>query len=98
MRHSIKYWFFKLKYVVAFTVFLIFVGFVGESSCVNRWGQKQEISRLQEEIDEYDRKFEKDKQTLNALKNDPEAVKRVARSRYYMKTDDEDVFLIEEEE
>ena len=87
MRNSIKQWFFKLKYVIALLVFIVAIGFVGESSVVNRIGQQREISRLKGEIDEYNRKFEKDRQTLHALKNDVEAIKEVARSRYFMKTD-----------
>lgn len=98
MRSNIKYWFFKLKYIVALAVFVGFIGFVGESSIVNRIAQKQEISKLREEIDNYNRKFEQDKKVLNALKHDPEAVKEVARSRYYMKTDNEDIFIVEDDE
>lgn len=97
MRSSIKYWIFKLKYVVALAIFIGVIGFVGESSIVNRIGQQREISRLKGEIDEYNRRFEKDRKTLDALKHDPEAVKEVARSRYYMKTDNEDIFIVEEE-
>jgi len=98
MRSSIKQWFFKLKYVIALVIFIIAVGFVGESSIVNRISQQQEISRLKGEIDEYNRKFEQDKKTLHALKHDPEAVKEVARSRYFMKTDKEDIFIVEDDE
>lgn len=98
MKDSVKYWVFKLKYVVALAVFVGAIGFVGESSVVNRIGQQREISRLREEIGEYNRKFEQDKKTLEALKHDPEAVKEVARSRYYMKTDNEDIFIIEDDE
>ena len=74
------------------------IGFVGESSIVNRISQNQEISRLKSEIDEYNRRFEQDKKTLDALKHDPEAVKEVARSRYFMKTDNEDIFIVEDED
>ena len=35
---------------------------------------------------------------LKSLKSDPEALKKVARERYYMKTDDEDIFVIEDDE
>ena len=98
MRSSIKQWFFKLKYVIALAVFVIAIGFVGESSIMNRIGQQMEISRLKGEIDNYNRKFEQDKKTLNSLKNDPEAIKEVARSRYFMKTDNEDIFIVEEDE
>lgn len=98
MKISIKYWVFKLKYVVALVIFGGTIGFVGDSSVVNRIGQQQEISRLKGEIDEYNRKFNQDKKTLDALKNDPEAVKEVARSRYFMKTDNEDIFIVEDDE
>ncbi|MBR1667543.1 MAG: septum formation initiator family protein [Bacteroidaceae bacterium] len=98
MKSSIKYWIFKLKYVVALAIFVGVIGFVGETSLVNRIGQQQEISRLKSEIDDYNRKFEQDKKTLEALKHDIEAVKEVARSRYYMKTDNEDIFIVEDDE
>lgn len=95
MKRSTWFWVFKLKYVVAIAIFLGFIGFVGESSFINRIVQKQEISKLRGEIDEYTRKFNADKATLDALKNDPDAVKDIARRRYYMKADDEDIFIIE---
>lgn len=98
MKSNIKYWIFKLKYLVAFGVFLCAVFFVGESSIMNRCEQWSEIARLRGEIDEYNRKFEQDRSMLEALKHDTEAVKEVARSRYYMKTDDEDIFIIEGDE
>ncbi|MDO4738898.1 MAG: septum formation initiator family protein [Bacteroidales bacterium] len=97
MKNGIKHWIFKLKYVVALAIFIGVIGFVGESSLVNRIAQQQEISRLRAEIDEHNRKFEQDKKTLNALKYDEEAVRDVARSRYYMKSDNEDIFIVEDD-
>ena len=98
MKSNVKQWFFKLKYVVALLVFAAFIGFVGESSLMNRFAQQREISRLKGEIDEYNRKFAQDKKILDALKRDPEAVKEVARGRYFMKTDNEDIFIVEDDE
>lgn len=98
MKRSMFYWIFKLKYVVALAIFVVAIGFIGENSIVNRISQQREISKLKGEISEQDRKFEADKQVLEALKHDHEAVKEVARSRYYMKTDEEDIFIIEDEE
>ena len=98
MKESVKYWIFKLKYVVALAIFLGVITFVGDSWWLNRIVQKQEISKLKSEIDDYNRKFEQDKKTLDALKHDEKAIRDVARSRYYMKTDDEDIFIIEDNE
>jgi cell division protein FtsB len=87
-----------MKYVLAFAIFAIAITFFGESSLINRMSQKKEIDKLSTEIEEQQQKFKHDKETLNSLKNDPEALKRVARERYYMKAEDEDIFVIEDEE
>ncbi len=87
---------FKLKYVFAIGIFVLAIGFVGESSIVNRLSQKAEIAKLQGEIDSLERKFQEDKEVVTRLKRDNEAIKDVARERYFMKTPNEDVFVIEE--
>lgn len=74
------------------------IGFVGEHSLVDRIAQKNKIAQLEREIDIQIEQFQSDKEKLNKLKNDPEAVKQVAHEMYYMKTADEDVFVIEDEE
>ncbi|MBR2154045.1 MAG: septum formation initiator family protein [Bacteroidaceae bacterium] len=93
-----KYFLFKLKYVFVFLLFAVAITFFGESSLINRYAQQQEIAKLKGEIDAYQRKFNQDKATLNSLKSDPEALRRIARERYYMKTPDEDIFVIEDED
>jgi cell division protein FtsB len=87
-----------MKYLVAFAIFAIAITFFGESSLLNRLSQQKEIDQLSTEIEEQKQIFEQDKEMLNSLKNDPEALKKVARERYYMKADDEDIFVIEDEE
>ncbi len=98
MEQSVKRYLFRMKYVLAFAIFAIAITFFGESSLINRMSQKKEIDKLSTEIEEQQKKFKNDKETLNSLKNDPEALKRVARERYYMKAEDEDIFVIEDEE
>ena len=98
MEQSVKRYLFRMKYVLAFAIFAIAITFFGESSLINRMSQKKEIDKLSTEIEEQQQKFKNDRETLNSLKNDPEALKRVARERYYMKADDEDIFVIEDEE
>lgn len=98
MDQNVKRYLFRMKYVLAFAIFAIAITFFGESSLINRMSQKKEIDKLSTEIEEQQQKFKHDKETLNSLKNDPEALKRVARERYYMKAEDEDIFVIEDEE
>lgn len=98
MNNTVKHYLFKLKWVVAFAVFGVFIGLVGESSIVNRVEQWKEIARLQNEIENLERRFREEKAELERLKNDPDALQEVARERYLMKTEDEDIFVIEDVE
>jgi len=96
MERNFKQLLFHFKWLVAILIFVIFTGFVGENCVLNRIEQFQEKQRLQNEIDLYKQKFEEDRETLTKLKEDPDAIVEVARGRYYMKTDDEDIFIVED--
>lgn len=91
-RHSLSW----IKYAVATLIFAVSIGFVGENSVLRRIERKKEISELQQKIAEQQQRFAEDHQALERLKNDPEEVRRVAREHYYMKKDNEDVFIIED--
>lgn len=96
MNRNIKHILFHFKWFFATVIFVIFSGFVGESCMLNRWAQRREISRLKDEIETYQKKFNEDKKTIKRLKEDPEAIVEVARERYFMKTPQEDIFIIED--
>jgi cell division protein FtsB len=89
---------FKSKYPLTLIVFGVLIGFVGESSLVNRCSQKAEINRLETEIDSLNSRFEKDKKTLQQLNDNPEVIKEIAREKDFMSSKDEDVFVIYDEE
>jgi cell division protein FtsB len=97
MLNHIKNFIVKFKNVITVIVFGILIGFVGEHSLVERYKQRQEMKELQSEIDKYNSKFDSDKELLMRLKNNPEAIKDVARERYFMKKENEDIFIIEDE-
>ena len=97
MKHSLKHYLFKLKWPFAIIIFIVFTGFVGENCWIRRFEQKREISKLKGEIDEYNRKYNADKQVLNRIKTDPDATAEIARKRYMMKKADEDVFVFDDE-
>lgn len=69
------------------------VGFVDDNSCYNRYLRLQEIATLEEEIDMYRSLYEEDTRRLNALEV-YDNVERLAREKYLMKRDNEDVFII----
>lgn len=87
-----------LKYAVVIAVAVVVVGFVGENSVWSHFRNKQKISELQSEIRKYDQRYERDKQQLRKLDRDPKAIEKIARERYFMKTDDEDIFVLSDDE
>ena len=96
MGKLIKHFFLKYRFILVTVIFLLLISFVGDHSLVNRVKQKQEIARLKEQIQEQVDQYAKDKDMLEKLKTDPEAVKRIAHEKYYMKTDNEDIFVIQD--
>ena len=88
---------YSIKYMVALGIFIALIGFVGEHCLRERYKRKVEITELQMKIKEQRQKFNKDNKELERLKKDPEAVRKEAREKYFMKTSNEDVFIIEDE-
>ena len=94
MKHRIGHYLLKFKYIIALAVFFVMTGFVGETSWVNRLKCKEDIARLENEIAEQRRQFKADSVQLLKMKSDPEMIRQVAHERYFMKTSDEDVYII----
>lgn len=87
-----------LKYAVVVVVGVTLVGFMGENSVWSHMKNKRKISELQSEIETYTKRYERDKARLRRLDSDPKAIEEIARERYFMKTDDEDIFVLSDDE
>lgn len=88
----------RYKYIFVVTVFVLLVGVLDENSFWNRYQHQATIRELNSEIRMYTERYEHDTERLRELERDPEAIKKVARERYFMKMDDEDVFVFTEGE
>ena len=76
-------------------VFVIFIIFIDENSCVQRIKYDNEINRLRQEIaaqndttDYYNRRIEE-------LKSNKSVVEQIAREQYLMSKPNEDIYIIE---
>lgn len=83
------------KYMVVTVIFLVIIGFVDENSLIRRAKYKYEIMQLQDEINYYRDIYNKDTERMNELNSNPEAIEKIAREKYLMKTPDEDIFIFE---
>ena len=86
-----------LRYVVVAAAGVALVGFVGENSILAHMNNKERISDLQKEIDEYRGQYETNMSKLRRLETDPKAIVEIARERYFMKADDEDIFVLRDD-
>lgn len=83
-----------VKYALISIVGITLVGFVGENSLMSHLRNKQYISKLNDEIEEYNKRYARDMHQLKELNRNPKAIERIARERYFMKHADEDIFVL----
>ena len=69
-----------------------------ENSFLTRMKYDMQISDLEEQIDEYNSQYERDDQKLKELRRNPRAITKIARENYMMKADDEDIFVLSDDE
>ena len=83
------------KYFLTVAVFLCLILFVDKNNIVRRMGYRREIHQLQQEIDKYRTQYEIDTQRLIELEENPDAIERIAREKYFMKRDNEDIYVFD---
>lgn len=76
---------------------VIIVGFLDENSYMKYTQLRLKAGDLKEEIARYTAIHEANKKQLNELKHDGRAFGRIARERYFMKTDDEDIYVLSDD-
>ncbi len=87
-----------VKYGVITIIGVVLVGFVGENSLLAHLRHKHYISSLSDEISVYNERYQNDMRQIRELNRNPKAMERIARERYFMKQDDEDIFVLSDDE
>lgn len=85
------------KYLIVVVLGCIMVGFVDDNSMLRRLQLQMQINDLEEEIEKYRSMNDADTKQLRDLQRDPRAVEKIARERYFMKADDEDIFVLSDD-
>ena len=85
------------KYLIVIEVGVLIVGVIDDNSFLKRIQYDTQISRLQDEIEHYEAISEENVRQLKELNSDPKAIEKIARERYFMKADDEDIFVFSEQ-
>ena len=85
-----------VKYLVVVVLGLLYVGILDENSLWAQIKNRQQIELLEKEIDLYQTRYQRDREQLHQMESNPKAVEKIARERYFMKADDEDIFVLKD--
>ena len=82
------------KYCVVIIIFLAITFTAGDSNIYKRYMYDEKIRVLENEIRHYQKEIEINRKKLDDLNTSKERLERFAREEYFMKEQDEDVFII----
>ncbi len=84
-------------YILVLTIFAVWMVFFDTNSALINWELRKEIKKLEKEKDFLNTEIEKDKKALEKLST-PDGLEKFAREEYYMKRENEEIYLIEYED
>jgi len=87
-----------LKYVIVTILAVVLIGFVDENSVWHHMRNKQYIGELEDEIKKYEELNQSNQAKIRELESNPKAIEKIARERYFMKTDEEDIFVLSDDQ
>ena len=85
---------FRNKYFVATAAFLVWMLFFDKNDMLSQYEYRSEVNKLQEEKDFYEKETDQVKKDLTELSTNLKSAEKFAREKYFMKKDNEDVFVI----
>ncbi|MCB0399780.1 MAG: septum formation initiator family protein [Winogradskyella sp.] len=88
---------FKNIYVLVLTVFIVWMLFFDAHSLLFHRELNKEIEEIEYQKEHYKSEIAKDNKAIKELSTE-EGTERAARENYYMKKDNEDIFIIEYED
>ena len=83
------------KYLVSIVLFAVIILFTDHNNLFEQLDRKKELNELKAKKEYYKQEIDKTKKQLADLNNNPAALEKYAREKFYMKRDNEDVFLID---
>jgi cell division protein FtsB len=88
--------FIRNKYALATVIFVFWIMFVNDIDVFYMIRSRLELRALTEEVEAMKRKNIEARQSLHDLSTNLATLERFARERYYMKRDNEEVFVFKE--
>jgi cell division protein DivIC len=85
------------KYTVSFAAFVVWIMFFDENNIIQQKKNQKELTLLQQQADFYKHKIVADKRKLYELQTNNANLEKFAREQFFMKKDNEDIYVIVED-
>jgi cell division protein DivIC len=76
--------------------FVVWMLFFDKNDAVSQYDRYQELKDLQQSAAYYKKQIASSRQEIKDLQNNPHYLEKTAREKYYLKRDNEDVYIIED--
>lgn len=84
------------KYFIATAVFCVVILFLDKNDFFTQMERRKEARALEQSKQHYTIQIATERKEFEGLKNNPATIEKYAREKYYMKRDNEEVFLVSE--
>jgi len=88
----------KNKFILTAVVFCLWILFFDTNNLIERFSQSRKIENLKKSKEYYIQKINDDSLALHELMTNKQNLERFVREKYFMKRDNEDVYVIVDEQ
>lgn len=88
----------KNRYFLTLVVFLVWILLFDNNNLIDRYHYLKNLRQLEKDKEYYQERIEEDRRKLNELKTSDENLEKFAREQYFMKKENEDIYIIVDEE
>ncbi|MCB2194881.1 MAG: septum formation initiator family protein [Bacteroidetes bacterium] len=88
----------KNKFILTIFIFIIWILFFDRNNLIDRAKELRHLKQLEKDRKYYIERIDKDTKRLEQLKTNNKNLEKFAREQYLMKKDNEDIFVIVEED
>ena len=86
----------KNKYFISFSAFCVIILFLDKNDIFTQLARRNELHKLNQSKAYYTKEINKLDKELQGLSSDPGVIEKLAREKYLMKRDNEEIFIIPE--
>ena len=84
----------KNKYLISLTAFIVWMAFFDHYDIVSQIKLTQELHKMEDAKQYFQDQIKDDQLAMYELMHDPNTLEKFAREKYFMKKDNEEIFVI----